>query len=125
MKSKKKAQASRGHYGTIHWYNLDYWLLNGLLLPGMAHTALCELVNSRRFPDVDSAICEGIRIVLQENSPLLIRLDRKWIHMLSDMNTAFKDPARAKPDGAGEENVRFLNQMYESIRKAEEEVKPE
>lgn len=118
--NSKKNQASRDHYGTIHWFNMDYWLLNGLLLPGMAHTALCDLVNSRRFPDVDSAICEGIRIVLEENSPLLIRLDRKWIHMLSDMNEAFKDPRRLKPDEAGEENVRLLNEMYRSMRKAEQ-----
>jgi hypothetical protein len=35
------------------------------------------------------------------------------------MNETFKNAAYEKPDTAGTEHVRFLNQMYQSIAKAE------
>jgi Arc/MetJ-type ribon-helix-helix transcriptional regulator len=115
----KKTSKKRDHYGSIAWYNTDYWLLNGFLLPDRAHSALSELIRSGRFHDLDAAIREGIRIVLEENSALLIRNDRKWIPMLSRMDEIFKNAAFEKPDRAGAEHVKFLNQMYQSIAKAE------
>jgi Arc/MetJ-type ribon-helix-helix transcriptional regulator len=98
---------------------MNYWLQNGFLLPSRAYSALCELISLGRFHDLDAAIREGIRIVIEENSALLVRNDRKWIPTLSRMNEAFKNPSREKPDRAGEEHMRFLNQMYQSIAKAE------
>lgn len=118
----KKTRKERDRYSTIHWYNLNYWLLNGFLLPSDAHSALCELINLGRFHDVDAAIREGIRTVIEENSALLVRNDRKWIPRLSGMSEGFKDARREKPDRAGEENVQFLNQMYQRMRKAENET---
>jgi hypothetical protein len=38
------------------------------------------------------------------------------------MNEAFKDARGEKPDTAGAENVRFLNEMYRSMDKAEAET---
>jgi hypothetical protein len=35
------------------------------------------------------------------------------------MNETFKDTAHAEPDRAGTEHVKFLNQMNQSIAKAE------
>lgn len=98
---------------------MDYLLLNGFLLPDRAHSALCDLITLGRFRDLDSAIREGIRTVLEENASLLIRNDRKWIPMLSRMDKIFKNAASAKPDEAGGENMRFLQEMYKAMDKAE------
>jgi Arc/MetJ-type ribon-helix-helix transcriptional regulator len=118
----KKTNGKKDHYGAVSWYSVDHWLLNGFLLPGLAYSALCDLMRLGRFHDVDSAIREGIRIVLDENTPLLVRSDRKWLHQLSRMDDAFKEVACAKPDEAGAENLRRLNEMYEAMRKAEDET---
>jgi hypothetical protein len=68
------------------------------------------------------AIREGIRIVLEENASLLVRNDRKWMRLLSHMDRIFKNAAPAKSDEAGKENLRFLNEMYKAMNKAENET---
>ena len=37
------------------------------------------------------------------------------------MNRTFKDARHVKPDEAGAENLRFLNEMYKAMAKAENE----
>jgi Arc/MetJ-type ribon-helix-helix transcriptional regulator len=115
---EKETTKKADHYSSIHWFNMDYWLLNGFLLPEVAHTALCELVDLGRFPDLDSAIREGIKIILEENGALLVRHDRKWLPQLADLREVFKDASNVKPDEAGMGNVRLLDQMREASEKA-------
>jgi hypothetical protein len=67
---------------------------------------------------LDVAILEGIRTVLDENAPLLVRNDRKWIRRLAKTREAFKNPAHAKPDVAGQQNLSALEKMHEAIEKA-------
>jgi len=98
---------------------MDYWLLNGFLLPTMAYSALCELTRLGRFQDLDSAIREGIRTVLEKNASLLVGSDPKWIRSLGHMERAFRDPRRVSPDRAGAWNLRFLQKMYAAIAKFE------
>ena len=119
MTKKNSVSKSRLHRSSIHWYNMDHWLLNGFLLPDRAHSALCELITLGRFPSLDTAIREGVRIVLEENMSMLVRSDHKWIRLLSPMDKVFKDPAMAKPDEVGAENLRFLSEMYKAMAKAE------
>ena len=117
MKTKKK---ETGHYSRISWHSVDYWLVNGFLLPELAYEGLCELVNLGRFPSNDAAIREGIRILLEENTPALVRSDRKWLRLLGPADEACrKDATIAKPDEAGAENLRFLAEMYKAMNKAE------
>lgn len=114
-----KKNKAKAHSSSIHWFNVDYWMQNGFLLPELGYSALCELVNLGRFESLDTAILEGIRTVLEENTSLLVRSDRKWIRRLNHMDEAFRDPSREKPDEAGAENLRFLNEMYKARAKAE------
>ena len=114
MKQKKN-----DHYSRVSWHSVDYWLLNGFLVPERAYSALSELITLGRYPDLDTAIREGIRTVIEENASLLVRTDHKWIPQLASMDEAFKDPASAKPDNAGKEHLRFLNQMYQAMNKAD------
>lgn len=118
----KKPNGKKNHYSAVSWFNGDYWLLNGFLLPELAYSALCELVRSGCFHDLDSAIRMGIKVIIDENTALLVRGNRRWIDQLTHLERDFKEnPAIAKPDNAGEENIRFLNQMYASMHKAENE----
>ncbi len=119
MRTKKKAV---GHYSRVSWHSTDYWLLNGFLLPELAYSALSELVRLGHFQNLDAAIREGLRIVLEENTPALIRSDRKWLRLLGPADEACrKDATTAKPDVAGEENLHFLGEMYKAMDKAEGE----
>ena len=63
----KKHAASRGHYSTISWYSTNYWLLNGFLLPELAHSAISDLIRVGRFPSLDAAILAGVQTLLEEN----------------------------------------------------------
>jgi hypothetical protein len=65
------------------------------------------------------AILEGIKTVLEENAALLVRKDQKWLRLLNNMDEIFKDAKGEKPDTAGAENLRFLNEMYKAREKAE------
>ncbi len=115
MKTKKK---TGGHYSRVSWHSVDYWLLNGFLLPELAYEGLAELIRLGQFQNLDAAIREGMRIVLEENTPALIRSDRKWLRLLGPANEACKkDAAAAKPDRAGEENMHFLEDMYKAMDK--------
>ena len=114
---KKKAKERR-HYGTVAWYNLVYWLLNGFLLPGEAYSGLCALVNAGRFKSLHEAIREGIRSILDENASLLVRTDSKWMYAWKQMNGQFKGAVQAKPDTAGAENLKLLDKMYEAMNKS-------
>jgi Arc/MetJ-type ribon-helix-helix transcriptional regulator len=118
----KKTSEKTDHYSRVSWYSADYWLLNGFLLPELAHSALSDLIRAGRFEGLDAAIREGLRVIVEENAPLLVRTDTKWVRLLSQMNKAFKDARRAKPDVAGAENLRFLNEMYQAMDKAEKET---
>ena len=101
---------------------MDYWLLNGFLLLGSAFSALCELIRLGRFHGLDAAIPESIRILVEENAPMLVRSDRRWIPGLNQMHEITEDAAHAKPDEAGARNMHFLNEMYAVMRKAENET---
>ena len=114
--SKKK---STRRHSTVHWYNRDYWLQNGFLLPERAYSALCELINLGRYGSLDEAIRAGIRTVIEENSALLVRSNSKWVNDLSHLDETFKDPSCERPDNAGAENLRLLDKMYEAIHKSE------
>jgi Arc/MetJ-type ribon-helix-helix transcriptional regulator len=103
---------------TISWFNGDYWLMNGFLIPHTAQMALCRLIDSGRFKDVDSAIREGIEIVIQENAPRLIRNDRYWLNGLRKIGELCEKAEKAKPDEAGLGNIRLLNRMYRAMEKA-------
>jgi len=70
-------------YARVSWYNTDHWLMNGFLLPSTAHSALGDLVRLGRFPSLDAAVSEDIRILLEENAPLLIRNDHRWMRLLT------------------------------------------
>lgn len=118
----KKQVKPKNHHGSIAWFNMNYWMLNGLLLPSLAYTAICDLVNLGRVSSLDGAIREGLRMVIEENTPLLVRSDRKWIRYLSRMDEAFRETKREKPDNAGAENLRFLNKMYEARAKFENKL---
>jgi hypothetical protein len=76
---------------------MDYWLLNGFLLLGSAFSALCELIRLGRFHGLDAAIPESIRILVEENAPMLVRSDRRWIPGLNQMHEITEDAAHAKP----------------------------
>jgi len=115
----KKTSSKTNHHGSISWYNMNYWLLNGFLLPGLGYSALCDLVRAGRFKSLDAAILEGIGAIIEENASLLVRTDSKWMHMLNGLKDVNKDPRHEKPDLAGAENVRFLEKMYEAREKAE------
>jgi Arc/MetJ-type ribon-helix-helix transcriptional regulator len=120
MSMKKKKAA--GHYSRVSWHSMDYWLLNGFLLPELAYEGLGALIELGRFQSLDTAIREGIRVLLEENAPALIRSDRKWLRLLGPADEACKkDTATVKPDLAGEENLRFLNQMYQAMDKVEKD----
>jgi hypothetical protein len=119
MTKAKRRKTSRTHHSSVHWYNIHYWLQNGFLLPADAYSALGDLVRIGRFPSLDMAILEGIRSTIEGNASLLIQHDRKWIQRLAKIEKAFKDPRNVKPDIAGAENMRLLNQMYEAMDKVE------
>lgn len=102
----------------VSWYNTEHWLMNGFLLPARAHSALGDLVGLGRFPNLEAAVREGIRMLLEENSSLLIRNNPNWIHWLADIDEIFKDPK--EPDLAGKGNMRLLEQMYKAMNKVEE-----
>ena len=119
MSTKKKKKAA-GHYSRVSWHSMDYWLLNGFLLPELAYEGLGALIELGRFQNLDTAIREGIRVLLEENAPALIRSDRKWLRLLGPADEACrKDATTAKADVAGEENLRFLAELYKAMDKAE------
>jgi Arc/MetJ-type ribon-helix-helix transcriptional regulator len=120
MSNKKKKVV--GHYSRVSWHSRDYQLLNGFLLPELAYSALSELIRLGHFQNLDAAIREGLRILLEENAPALVRSDRKWLRLLGPADEACrKDATTAKADVAGEENLRFLAEMYKAMDKAEAE----
>jgi Arc/MetJ-type ribon-helix-helix transcriptional regulator len=101
----------------VSWYNMDHWLMNGFALPATAHSALAALVRLGRFPSLEIAIRQGIRMLLEENAALLARSDHKWMQLLADMDGIFKDPK--EPDVVGKANIRLLEQMYKAMAKVE------
>lgn len=94
---------------------MDYGLLNGLLLPDLAHSAISHLVHMKRFHNVDQAILEGLRLIIEQNAPLLIQSDEKWTRLLGKMNESFQNIQTAKPDQLGTWNLQVLNQMYDTL----------
>jgi Arc/MetJ-type ribon-helix-helix transcriptional regulator len=109
MSNKKKA---RENYGTVHWFNMNYWLLNGFMLPSEAYSDICHLVNQGRYSGVDEAIRAGIKTLLLQNARFLPE------QSLGHLDKTFKHPAHEKPDKAGQYNVDLLEKMYASIQKA-------
>jgi Arc/MetJ-type ribon-helix-helix transcriptional regulator len=112
-----KKKDSSGNRGRVSWYNIDNWLLNGFILPASAYTTLCELVNAGRFHDLDSAIREGIRTIIEENTSQLIRQDRGQMRRLMRINQDLENAAQAKPDNHGMGNMRHLNRMYQAMQR--------
>jgi Arc/MetJ-type ribon-helix-helix transcriptional regulator len=115
LRMTKKKAASSGHYSRISWHSMNYSLLNGFLLPDLAYSALCDLIRTGRFHNLDESIQAGIRLIIEENAPLLMRTDAKWIRLLSQMNETFKNASHAKADEAGTENVHFLKELYNAM----------
>jgi hypothetical protein len=116
MSDKKK----KNQYSSIAWYNTNYWLLNGFLLPELAYSAISDLILAGRVKGLDAALREAIRNLIAENTAVLVRTNAKWTKLLGEMDEAFKEnAAAAKPDNAGAENLRLLEKMYTARAKAE------
>jgi hypothetical protein len=108
----KQAKTTRG---IVSWYNTDYWLFNGFLFSELAHSALCDLITIKRFPDLDTAIGESILMLLEENSATLVRHDKKWLYLWGDLRKQFRKAPGAKPDRAGAENLRLVEKMHTAM----------
>lgn len=105
----------------ITWYNMSYWLVNGLLLKDKAWTALEDLIELGRYEDLGEALREGVRLLLLENADILgntphTALGRSKIQIVESI-VNLKTPGDMAPDTMGSYHRELLEEMYEKIRK--------
>lgn len=106
---------------TATWYNMDYWLVNGLLLKNTHFTALGDLI-PWKYENVGEAIREGVKLLLLENAALLAAgahtLHKSKVKLVQAIVSPDR-PQDMKPDGVGSFKVRVLEEMYAKIIKEE------
>lgn len=95
-------------------------IVNGLLIPGGALSAIDDLIGIGRYQNLEEAVREGLAIVIDENAPSLIRANKYWLRGLAGLKKIFSDTDKAKPDSDGLRNLNHLQEMYTAISRESE-----
>jgi hypothetical protein len=115
MSSKKKLGQEIPPLANVVWYNMDYKLLNGVVLPNNAWDGLVDLAPIFRCRDLGQTVRFAIEQFLMQNAGILVTKDKGWIGKLAELR-AQTDLNGRKPDGAGMENVQLLHRMYDQMK---------
>ncbi|MGD0177063.1 MAG: hypothetical protein ABSC50_09600 [Candidatus Bathyarchaeia archaeon] len=117
--SSKKKNLEKPPLALVSWYNMNYKLLNGLVLPEYAWNGLTELAPVFGCRDLGHALRFAIEQFLVANAGILVTKDKDWIRKLAELRN-MTELNGSKPDSTGIENVRLLNGMFDQMRKAED-----
>ncbi|MGD0177749.1 MAG: hypothetical protein ABSC50_13100 [Candidatus Bathyarchaeia archaeon] len=107
MSSKKKLGREVPPLVVVKWYNMDYKLLSGVVLPEHAWNALVQLAPIFGCRDLGHAVRFAIEQFIEQNAGILVTKDRDWIRKLGELRGQV-DLNGTKPDGAGIENVQHF-----------------